>query len=71
MSVPVGLLDPASGRGGLPGGLGGQLLPGGLASGRLPSGLLSTRHSSGAETESHFDKGREVYNSNSVVCVFD
>jgi len=42
--IPVGLLDSTGGRGGLPGGLGGQLLPGGLASSRLTGGLLSTGH---------------------------
>ena len=42
--VPVGLLDSAGGRGGLPGGLGGQLLPGGLASGGFTCGLLGTSH---------------------------
>jgi len=42
--VPVGLLDSAGGRGGLPGSLGGQLLPGGLASGGLTCGLLGTSH---------------------------
>ena len=31
-AVPVGLLDSAGGRGGLAGGLGGELLPGGLSS---------------------------------------
>jgi hypothetical protein len=31
-AVPVGLLDTSGGRGGLAGGLGGELLPGGLSS---------------------------------------
>ena len=42
--VPVRLLDSPSGRGGLPGSLGGQLLPGGLPSGGLPGGLLGSCH---------------------------
>jgi hypothetical protein len=43
-AVPVGLLDAASGRGALAGGLGGELLAGGLASGRLAGGLFSSSH---------------------------
>jgi len=43
-SVSVGLLDTASGRGALAGGLGGELLAGGLASGGLAGGLLGTGH---------------------------
>jgi len=42
--VAVGLLHTTGGRGGLAGGLGGQLLAGGLASGTLASGLLGTGH---------------------------
>jgi len=42
--VPVGLLHTASGRGGLPGSLGGQLLPGGLSSSGFAGGLLSPGH---------------------------
>ena len=42
--VPVGLLDTAGGRGGLPGSLGGQLLTGSLASGGFSCGLLGTCH---------------------------
>ena len=42
--VSVGLLDSASGWGGLASSLGGQLLPGGLASGGFTSGLLGTSH---------------------------
>ena len=42
--VAVGLLDTARGRGGLTGGLGGQLLAGGLASGGLTGGLLRAGH---------------------------
>ena len=45
--VSVGLLDSASGRGGLASSLGGQLLPGGLASGGFTSGLLGTSHGDG------------------------
>ena len=41
-AVPVGLLDTSSGRGGLAGGLGGELLPGSLSSSGLTSGLLGT-----------------------------
>ena len=43
-AVAVGLLDSAGGRGGLAGGLGGELLAGGLASSGLAGGLLSTSH---------------------------
>jgi hypothetical protein len=43
-SVSVGLLDTASGRGALAGGLGGELLAGGLASGRLTCSLLCSCH---------------------------
>jgi len=43
-SVSVGLLDTASGRGALAGGLGGELLAGGLASGGLSCCLLGTSH---------------------------
>ena len=42
--VPVGLLDPPGGGGGLASGLGGQLLARSLSSGRLAGGLLSTGH---------------------------
>ena len=42
--VPVRLLDSSSGRGGLPGSLGGQLLPRGLPSGGLASSLLGSSH---------------------------
>ena len=40
----MGLLDTASGRRALAGGLGGELLAGGLASGGLAGGLFSTSH---------------------------
>ena len=40
----VRLLDSSSGRGGLPGGLGGELLPWSLSSGGLASGLLGSSH---------------------------
>jgi len=43
-AVAVGLLDSAGGRGGLAGGLGGELLAGGLASSGLAGGLLGTSH---------------------------
>ena len=43
-SVSVGLLDTASGRGALAGGLGGELLAGHFASGGLAGGLFSTSH---------------------------
>lgn len=43
-SVPVRLLDPAGGWGGLSRGLGGELLSRGLASGGFTCGLLSTSH---------------------------
>jgi len=43
-SVTVGLLDAASGRRALPGGLGGELLARRFAAGRLPGGLLGTSH---------------------------
>ena len=43
-AVPVGLLHASGGRGGLTGGLGGQLLTRGLASGGFASGLLGTSH---------------------------
>jgi len=43
-SVTVGLLDSASGRRALPGGLGGQLLARRFAAGRLSGGLLGTSH---------------------------
>ena len=43
-AVTMGLLDSAGGRGGLPGGLGGQLLAGSLSSGGFTSGLLGTGH---------------------------
>ena len=44
--VPVRLLDPAGGRGALPGGLGGQLLPGSFTSGGFTGCLLCSRHCS-------------------------
>jgi hypothetical protein len=43
-SVSVGLLDTASGRGALAGGLGGELLAGGFASGGLTGSLLRAGH---------------------------
>ena len=43
-AVTMGLLDTASGRRALAGGLGGELLAGGLASGGLAGGLFSTSH---------------------------
>mmetsp|Transcript_5885 Transcript_5885/g.16972 ORF Transcript_5885/g.16972 Transcript_5885/m.16972 type:complete len:164 (+) Transcript_5885:253-744(+) len=43
-AVAVGLLDSASGGGGLTGSLGGELLPGSLASSGLACGLLGTGH---------------------------
>ena len=46
-AVPVGLLDSASGRGGLAGCLGGQLLARSLASGGLAGGLLRASHCKG------------------------
>ena len=42
--VPVGLLDPSGGGGGLASGLGGQLLARSLSSGRLAGCLLGTGH---------------------------
>jgi len=42
--VSVGLLHAAGGRGGLTGGLGGQLLTGSLSSGGFTRGLLGTSH---------------------------
>ena len=43
-AVTMGLLDTASGRRALAGGLGGELLAGGLASGGLACGLFGTSH---------------------------
>eukprot|EP00954_Amorphochlora_amoebiformis_P003488 270363-Amorphochlora_amoeboformis.AAC.1 len=43
-AITVGLLDTSGSRGGLAGGLGGELLTRGLASGGLTSGLLGTSH---------------------------
>ena len=56
--VPVRLLDSSSGRGGLPGSLGGQLLPGSLSSGGLTGGLLGTSHGDGSDdTDSRWENG--------------
>ena len=42
--ITMGFLDSTGGRGGLTGGLGGQLFPGGFASSGLTGGLLGTGH---------------------------
>ena len=53
--VTMGFLDTTGGRGGLAGGLGGQLLTRSLSSGRLTSGLLGTSHEQAFEyLESRF-----------------
>ena len=47
--VSVGLLDSTGGRGGFPGGLGGQLFTRSLSSGGFTSGLLGTSHGDDSE----------------------